>query len=51
MLSGEICTYTIKSVVPTLDVQKGLKAGSKTGVITYTLTKTIIPVPVEPSTP
>lgn len=36
----DVCTYTLKVVVPTLDVPTGSPAGVKTGIITYTITGT-----------
>ena len=44
VLSGDLCTFTAKSVVPTLDVPTGSSAGLKSGVITYTFTEYPAPV-------
>ena len=37
VISGAICTYGILTIVPTLVVPVGSPAGTKTGVITYTI--------------
>ncbi len=36
--SGDICTYDLRVIVPTLDVPLGIEQGEKTGVVTYTIT-------------